>query len=166
MAREPWNRINIPFPSALSSVRIRFSSKTDATVKALLAENEKVLKLIRSEILQTEIRVLYELLYILNNSFRGNKTFKSLKQVEQCVNRLKNMKLDVALQELTDLCPSKTKRGLSFKAGECDVPSQPMLEWLCLKVLGGAQLMSCSLNHCNKAFSYPCRTWHCCGTSA
>ena len=53
----------------------------DVNVKALLVENEKVLKLIHSELLQTEIRVLYELLYILNNSYRGNKTFKGLKQV-------------------------------------------------------------------------------------
>lgn len=53
----------------------------DVNVKALLMENEKVLKLIHSELLQTEIRVLYELLYNLNNSYRGNKTFKGLKQV-------------------------------------------------------------------------------------
>lgn len=53
----------------------------DANIKALLMENEKVLKLIQSELLQTEIRVLYELLYILSNSYSGNKTFKSLKQV-------------------------------------------------------------------------------------
>ncbi|XP_078117683.1 nucleolus and neural progenitor protein isoform X1 [Sander vitreus] len=153
MAGEPWNRVNIAFPGAVSSVRVHFSSTTDASVKALIVENENVLKLIRSEILQTEVRVLYELLYFLNNSSRGNKTFKGLKQVEQCINRLKSMKLDVALQELTDLCPKRIQRGLSIKAGECDVPSQPMLEWLCLKVLGAAQLMSCTLNRCSRAFT-------------
>ncbi len=141
----------------------------DASVKTLLEENEKALKLLRSEILQTEVRVLYELLYILNNSSKGNKTFKGLKQVrtvdeslqdvvgnepvfqdsacvtqksqrgrtnslsdvcvcvcvcgigmfhvlshlpqvEQCINRLKSMKLDVALQELTELCPNRIQR--------------------------------------------------------
>ncbi|KAM7407712.1 hypothetical protein PAMA_003451 [Pampus argenteus] len=152
MAAEPWNRLNIPFPSALSSVRIHFSPKTDVNVKNLLVENGKVLTLIRSEILQTEIRLLYELLHILNNSYKGNKTFKGLKQVEQCINRLKNMKLDVALQELTDLCPNRIQRGLAVQAGECDVPSQPKLEWLCLKVLGAAHLMSCTLNRCSRAF--------------
>ncbi|XP_040005411.1 nucleolus and neural progenitor protein isoform X2 [Xiphias gladius] len=152
MAGELWNRVNIPFPGAASSVRIHFSSTTDANIKTVLVENEKVLKLIRSEILQTEIRLLYELLYVLNNSFRGNKTFKGLKQVEQCINRLKSMKLDVALEELSNLCPKRIQRGLSIKAGECDVPSQPMLEWLCLKVLGAAQLMSCTLNRCSRAF--------------
>ncbi|XP_051260516.1 nucleolus and neural progenitor protein [Dicentrarchus labrax] len=152
MAGQLWNRVNIPFPSAVSCVRVHFSSTTDAIVKALLAENETVLGLIRSEILQTEIRVLYELLYILNNSSKGNKTFKGLKQVEQCINRLKSMKLDDALQELAELCPTRIQRALSIKAGECDVPSQPLLEWLCLKVLGAAQLMSCTLNRCSRAF--------------
>ncbi|XP_073329800.1 nucleolus and neural progenitor protein [Pagrus major] len=153
MAAELWNRVNIPFPSAVSSVRVHFRQTTDVTVKTLLVENEKVLKLLRSELLQTEVRVVYELLYILNNSFRGNKTYKGLQQVEQCINRLKSMKLDAALQELTDLCPNRIQRGLSVKAGEGDVPSQPFLEWLCLKVLGGAQLMSCTLSRCSRAFT-------------
>lgn len=58
-----------------------FSPFVGTRVKTLLSENQKVLQLLQSEILQTEIRMLYELLYILNNSFRGNKTLKSLKQV-------------------------------------------------------------------------------------
>lgn len=58
--------------------------RADTNVKSLLAENNTVLKLLRSEILQTEIRVLYDLMYVLNNSFRGNKTFKGLQQVMGC----------------------------------------------------------------------------------
>lgn len=46
-------------------------------------------------------------------------------------------------------------RKLSIEAGEGDVPSQPLLEWLCLKVLGGTQLMSYTLQHCTTAFTYP-----------
>ncbi|KAL6100587.1 nepro [Pungitius sinensis] len=153
MAVEPWNRVNIAFPGAVSCVRVHFCSTTDERLKALLMENEMVLKLFRSEILQTEVRTLYKMLYVLNNSSRGNKTFKGLKQVEQCINRLKSMKLDDALQELKDLCPNRIQRGLSVTAGVCDVPSQPMLEWLCLKVLGAGRLMSCTLNRCSKAFT-------------
>ncbi|XP_041858104.1 nucleolus and neural progenitor protein isoform X2 [Melanotaenia boesemani] len=89
---------------------------------------------------------------MLNNSYRGNKTFKGLQQVEQCINRLKNMKLDSALQELADVCPNKIQRGLGIKTGKCEVPSQPMLEWICLKVLGAAQLLSCALTRCSRAF--------------
>ncbi|XP_061580536.1 nucleolus and neural progenitor protein [Cololabis saira] len=148
----PWNRVNIPFPSAVSTVHTRFTSTTAANVKTLSLENEKVLKLVGSEILQTEVRVLYELLYVLNNSCGANRTFKGLQQVEQCINRLKNMKLDAALQELEDLCPNRIQRSVGIQTGECDVPSQPMLEWICLKVLGAAQLLSCTLQRCSRAF--------------
>uniref|UniRef100_A0A668TH60 Nucleolus and neural progenitor protein-like N-terminal domain-containing protein n=1 Tax=Oreochromis aureus TaxID=47969 RepID=A0A668TH60_OREAU len=150
MAVELWNRVNVPFPSAVSAVRVPFTAQTD--VETLLTESENVLKLVRSEILQTEVRLLYELLYVLNNSYRGNKTFKALKQVEQCANRLKNMKLDAALQELSDLCPNRIQRQLSIKDGQCFVPSQPRLEWICLKVLGAARLMSCALSRCTACF--------------
>ncbi|CAN9497931.1 unnamed protein product [Ophioblennius macclurei] len=152
MAAELWNRVHIPFPSAVSTVRIPLTPSKVAKVQSLSEETEKVLRLVQSRILQTEIRVLYELLYNLHNSFRGNKTFKGLKQVEQCINRLKNMKLDAALQELADVCPSKIQRQVTLKCGECDVPSQPMLEWICLKVLGASQLMSRTLDCCSRAF--------------
>lgn len=46
-------------------------------------------------------------------------------------------------------------RGLALKTGLCSVPSQPMLEWTCLKVLGAAELLSCSLQRCSRAFLYP-----------
>ncbi|XP_051938599.1 nucleolus and neural progenitor protein [Hippocampus zosterae] len=152
MEQEPWNKINVPFPGAVSSVRVIFTSKTGVIAKNLLTENDKVLKVLRSTLLQTEVRVLYDLLYNLNNSARGNKTFRVLKQVEQCVNRLKEMKLDVALQSLTDLCPNMIQSELSVEAGEADLPSQAALEWQCLKVLGAAQLMSCALKRCRRAF--------------
>lgn len=152
MAEELWNRVNIPFPGAVSSVRVHFTSHTDALVENVLLGIETVLQLLDSEVLQTEIRVLYELLYILNNSYRGNKSYKGLKQVEQCVNRLKDMKLVEALYELTEMCPNKVQRNVGKKARECTVPSQPMLEWLCLKVLGAAHLMNCTLQRCTRAF--------------
>ncbi|KAM4609406.1 nucleolus and neural progenitor protein-like [Polymixia lowei] len=154
MAADPWNRVNIPFPSTASCVRIRFDLTTDANVKNLLVQNDKVLQLLQSKVLQTEIRILYELLYVLHNNYGKNKTYRVLKQVEQCVNRIKEMKLAVALQDLKHLCPTRVQRALSLEAGNCEVPSQPMLEWLCLKVLGAAQLMSCAMNHCSRGFIF------------
>ncbi|XP_049895864.1 nucleolus and neural progenitor protein, partial [Epinephelus moara] len=153
MAPKPWKKVNIAFPSAVSVVSIPFSSSTELSVKALLAKNEEVRKLIGSEILEKEIQTLYALLYFPNTSFRFNKTFNALKQVKQRIYRLKHMKLDAALQELTEKCPNTVQRKLSMEAGECDIPSQPMLEWLCLKMLGGAQVMSCTLRCCSRAFS-------------
>uniref|UniRef100_A0A3B3C777 Nucleolus and neural progenitor protein n=2 Tax=Oryzias melastigma TaxID=30732 RepID=A0A3B3C777_ORYME len=152
MAAAPWNRVNIPFPAAVSCVRAQFTHVSAHKVKCVIAGNEKVLKLVRSEVLQTEVRLLYELLHVLHNNFRANKTLRALKQVEQCVNRLKMMRLEEALHQLADLCPNKAQRGLALKTGLCSVPSQPMLEWTCLKVLGAAELLSCSLQRCSRAF--------------
>lgn len=53
----------------------------DILINCLLADCEAVLTLLCSEVLQTEIRVLYELLYVLNNGFRQHKPFRALKQV-------------------------------------------------------------------------------------
>ncbi|KAJ8004543.1 hypothetical protein DPEC_G00137370 [Dallia pectoralis] len=151
MAEEPWNKVNIPFPSAVSTVRIPFNISTDALVQQVLRENEKVLKLLRSKVLQTEIRILYELLFVLNNSLRQHKPFRIIKQVEQCINRVKQMKLDAALQDLKELCPNKIQRQMALDCGLCDIPSQPTLEWLCLKVLGAARLTACLLGRCTGA---------------
>uniref|UniRef100_A0A3Q2QD77 Nucleolus and neural progenitor protein n=1 Tax=Fundulus heteroclitus TaxID=8078 RepID=A0A3Q2QD77_FUNHE len=151
-AGELWNRVNIPYPCATSAVKIQLASRTVRIVKAIQVENDEVLTLLHNKILQTEIRVLYELMYILNNSYRGNKTFKGLQRVEQCINRLKNMKLDAALQELVELCPNQIQMALCEETGECDVPSQPILEWTCLKVLGAGKLLSCTLSRCSDAF--------------
>ncbi|KAK9969315.1 hypothetical protein ABG768_027499 [Culter alburnus] len=152
MAQEPWNKINIPFPSAISSIRIPFTGSTDILITYLLADCEKVLTLLCSEVLQTEIRVLYELLYVLNNCFRQHKPFRALKQVEQCVNRLKEMKLQAVVEDLQELCPNKLQRDAGVEVGECDVPSQPMLEWLCLKLLGASSLLARTLDRCSQAF--------------
>ncbi|XP_058641991.1 nucleolus and neural progenitor protein [Onychostoma macrolepis] len=152
MAQEPWNKTYIPFPSAVSSSRIPFTDSTDILIESLLTDCEKVLTLLCSEVLQTEIRVLYELLYVLNNSFRQHKPFRALKQVEQCVNRLKEMKLQAAVEDLKELCPNKFQRDAGAEVGECDVPSQPTLEWLCLKLLGASSLLARTLERCTQAF--------------
>ncbi|XP_056611044.1 nucleolus and neural progenitor protein [Triplophysa dalaica] len=152
MAQEPWNKVHIPFPSAVSSSRIAFTDTTGVLIERLLADCKRALTLLCSEVLQTEIRVMYELLYILNNSFRQHKPFRSLKQVEQCINRLKEMKLQGAIEDLTELCPNKHQRDAGTDVGECDVPSQPMLEWICLKLLGASSLLARTLERCTKAF--------------
>ncbi|XP_036396905.1 nucleolus and neural progenitor protein [Megalops cyprinoides] len=152
MDPEPWNRINISPPGAISSIRIPFNNSSDKNITCLLKESDKVLKLLHSKTLQTEIRVLYAILYVLNNSLRQHAPFRAIKQVEQCINRLKEMKLDVALKDLKEMCPKKAQRVLGKQTGHCEVPSQPMLEWLCLKVLGACKLMLCLTQRCSQAF--------------
>ncbi|XP_012692651.2 nucleolus and neural progenitor protein [Clupea harengus] len=152
MAEEPWNKINIPFPCAVSVYRIPFAEDTDTVLQCLVAKSEKFLKLFCSDVLQTEIRVLYEVLYVTNNSSRQQKPFRALKQVEQCVHRVKAMKLREAVQDLWEACPKKAQRTVGLECRQCEVPSQALLEWVCVKMLGGACLLTRLLEYCSKAF--------------
>ncbi|KAL2080796.1 hypothetical protein ACEWY4_022649 [Coilia grayii] len=152
MAEELWNKINIPFPSAVSVYRIPFSEEIDTVLQCVVAESEKFLNLFCSEVLQTEVRVLYEVLYVLNNSLRQHKPFRALKQLEQCINRVKEMNLQEALQDFWEACPKKPQRSAGLELGECDVPSQACVEWVCVKMLGGAGLLSRLLDRCSRAF--------------
>ncbi|XP_064167280.1 nucleolus and neural progenitor protein isoform X1 [Anguilla rostrata] len=147
-----WNRISIPRPGAISTTHIPFNKYTDSEVTHLLKASETVLKLLRSKVLQTEVRVLYALLYVLNNSLRQHLPFRAIKQVEQCINRLKDMKLESVLQDLKEMCPTKVQRLVGKRTGQCEVPSQPTLEWMCLKVLGACKLMICMAERCSRAF--------------
>ncbi|KAK2850332.1 hypothetical protein Q7C36_009115 [Tachysurus vachellii] len=153
MAVEPWNKIDILCPGAAAVCRISFNTRTAAVTEAVVNRCENVLMLLDSHVLLTETHVLHELLYVLHNSFRQHKPFRTIKQVQQCINRLKEMKLKGALQELQELCPNQIQRNVGVDAGYCDVPSQPKLEWFCLKLLGASSLMCRTLDQCTKAFS-------------
>ncbi|KAK1797724.1 hypothetical protein P4O66_008090, partial [Electrophorus voltai] len=121
--------------------------------ECLVAHCEDALKLLCSDVLRTEIRVLYEIMYVVNNSLRKHKPFRAIKQVEQCINRLNEMKLQRALQDVEELCPNKTQRDEGVEFGHCSVPSQPVLEWFCLKLLGASSLVARTLDQCTIAFS-------------
>ncbi|XP_057191891.1 nucleolus and neural progenitor protein isoform X2 [Triplophysa rosa] len=62
------------------------------------------------------------------------------------------MKLQGAIEDLKELCPNKYQRDAGTDVGECDVPSQPMLEWVCLKLLGASSLLARTLERCTQAF--------------
>lgn len=56
---------------------------------------------------------------------------------------------------LKNACFVYSHRDAGVEVGECDVPSQPMLEWLCLKLLGASSLLARTLDRCSQAFMYP-----------
>ncbi|KAF4086848.1 hypothetical protein AMELA_G00089080 [Ameiurus melas] len=153
MAVEPWNKINIPYPGVAAAGRIPFNTRTAVVTEAVVVHCGNVLKLLDSCVLNTEIRVVHELLYVLHNGFRQHKPFLAIKQVQQCINRLQDMKLQAVLKDLQELCPNQIQRDVGVDVGHCDVPSQPMLEWFCLKVLGASSLLCRTLDQCTKAFS-------------
>ncbi|NXJ20622.1 NEPRO protein, partial [Dicrurus megarhynchus] len=99
--------------------------------------------------LAAEGRVLRAVLYVYHSRLLRHRPYLALQQVEQCLKRLWKMNLVGSLETLVELIP---KKSASEAHAECLVPSQPMLETVALKVLGGCKLILRLLDCCCKAF--------------
>ncbi|NXK68125.1 NEPRO protein, partial [Sylvietta virens] len=99
--------------------------------------------------LATEGRVLRAVLYVYHSKLLRHRPYLALQQVEQCLKRLWKMNLMGCLETLVQLIP---KKNASNAHAECLVPSQPVLETVALKVLGGCKLILRLLDCCSKAF--------------
>ncbi|NXS00762.1 NEPRO protein, partial [Oxylabes madagascariensis] len=99
--------------------------------------------------LAAEGRVLRAVLYVYHSRLLRHRPYLALQQVEQCLKRLWKMNLVGCLETLVELIP---KKNASKAHTECLVPSQPMLETVALKVLGGCKLILRLLDCCCKAF--------------
>ncbi|GCB72864.1 nucleolus and neural progenitor protein isoform X1 [Scyliorhinus torazame] len=149
MAAESWNVVNVPFPGASCSVAVSACSSPDGYIQDLVRACENALTALRSKLLTVELNVLRSLLYVFHNRLRQHKPYLALKQVEQCVKRLHNMKLEGSIQDLIQLCPRTPK---IQNAKTTYIPSQPVLEWTSLKVLGGSKLILHLMEMCSKVF--------------
>uniref|UniRef100_A0A803VCM5 Nucleolus and neural progenitor protein n=1 Tax=Ficedula albicollis TaxID=59894 RepID=A0A803VCM5_FICAL len=78
-----------------------------------------------------------------------HRPYLALQKVEQCLKRLWKMNLVGCLETLVELIP---KKNASKAHAECLVPSQPVLETVALKVLGGCKLILRLLDCCCNAF--------------
>ncbi|NXX73563.1 NEPRO protein, partial [Urocolius indicus] len=99
--------------------------------------------------LAAEGRVLRAVLYAYHSRLLRHRSYMALQQVEQCLKRLWKMDLVGCIETLAQLIPQKNA---SQGCAECLVPSQPMLETVALKVLGGCKLILRLLDCCCKAF--------------
>ncbi|NXY78269.1 NEPRO protein, partial [Glareola pratincola] len=99
--------------------------------------------------LAAEGRVLRAVLYAYHNRLLRHRPYLALQQVEQCLKRLWKMNLVGCIETLAGLIP---KKNTPQAHAECVVPSQPMLETVSLKVLGGCKLILRLLDCCCKAF--------------
>ncbi|NXR27563.1 NEPRO protein, partial [Cinclus mexicanus] len=99
--------------------------------------------------LASEGRVVRAMLYVYHTRLLRHRPYLALQQVEQCLKRLWKMNLVGCLETLVELIP---KKNASKAYAECLVPSQPMLETVALKVLGGCKLILRLLDCCCKAF--------------
>ncbi|KFQ66829.1 Uncharacterized protein C3orf17, partial [Phaethon lepturus] len=99
--------------------------------------------------LAAEGRVLRAVLYVYHSRLLRHRSYLALQQVEQCLKRLWKMNLVGCIETLAELIPRKNT---SQDHAECLVPSQPTLETVALKVLGGCKLILRLLHCCCKAF--------------
>ncbi|XP_059777142.1 nucleolus and neural progenitor protein isoform X2 [Balaenoptera ricei] len=79
-----------------------------------------------------------------------HKPHLALKQVEQCLKRLKNMNLEGSIQDLSESFSSNENQPVNTKA--CVIPSQPVVELVLMKILGACKLLLRLLDCCCKTF--------------
>ncbi|XP_068037153.1 nucleolus and neural progenitor protein [Anomalospiza imberbis] len=145
----PWNRLDVPWPANSATVPLGAQHPAVRLLSALRRRCNIAGKRLSGPGLAAEGRVLRAVLYVYHSRLLRHRPYLALQQVEQCLKRLWKMNLLGCLETLAELIP---KKNASKAHAECLVPSQPMLETVALKVLGGCKLILRLLDCCCKAF--------------
>ncbi|KAK2503090.1 hypothetical protein MC885_015570 [Smutsia gigantea] len=150
---EPWNRVRIPKAGSSSTLTVQDpSAALDLCIAAVIKECCLLTLSLKSRILDAETDVLCAVLYSNHNRMGRHKPHLALKQVEQCLKRLKNMNLEASIQDLSEFFPNENQP-ISTKARV--IPSQPVVELMLMKILGASKLLLRLLDCCCKTFLYP-----------
>nr|XP_034970924.1 nucleolus and neural progenitor protein isoform X2 [Zootoca vivipara] len=96
-----------------------------------------------------EQTLLHSIMYSFHYQLSHHRSFRSLKQVEQCLKRLNRMNLKKPIQYLILLGPTNQK---PENPEEALIPSQPVIEVILVKILGGCKLLLRLLECCCTAF--------------
>ncbi|KAL1788263.1 nucleolus and neural progenitor protein isoform X1 [Sigmodon hispidus] len=150
-AAEPWNRVRTPQAGSSSTLAVQDPSATlDMCTAAVTKGCHLVTQSLKSRILDAEVDVLCSILYSNHNRMGRHKPHLALRQVEQCLKRLKSMDLEGSIEDLSQLLSTnETQPGVTKNRV---VPSQPVVEVVLMKVLGGCKLLLRLLDCCCKAF--------------
>ncbi|XP_056196260.1 nucleolus and neural progenitor protein [Falco biarmicus] len=144
-----WNRLDVPWPASSATVALAATHPAVRWLPVLRRRCCIAGKRLSGTGLAAEGRVLRAVLYVYHSRLLRHRPFLALKQVDQCLKRLWKMSLVGCIETLAELIPKKNK---SQAQADCLVPSQPMLETVALKVLGGCKLVLRLLDCCCKAF--------------
>ncbi|KAM4906124.1 nucleolus and neural progenitor protein [Sylvia borin] len=145
----PWNRLDVPWPTNSATVPLAAQHPAVRCLSVLRRRCDIAGKRLSGPGLAAEGRVLRSVLYVYHSKLLRHRPYLAMQQVEQCLKRLWKMNLVGCLETLVDLMP---KKNASKAHVECLVPSQPVLETVALKVLGGCKLILRLLDCCCKAF--------------
>ncbi|XP_007098674.2 nucleolus and neural progenitor protein [Panthera pardus] len=148
---EPWNRVKIPKAGSHSTVTVQDpDAALDLCVAAVIRECGLVTLSLKSQTLDAETDVLCAVLYSNHYRMGHHKPHLALKQVEQCLKRLKNMDLEGSIQHLSELFSSNENHRVTTEAYV--IPSQPVVELVLMKILGACKLLLRLLDCCCKTF--------------
>ncbi|XP_058919665.1 nucleolus and neural progenitor protein isoform X2 [Kogia breviceps] len=146
-----WNRVSLPKAGSRSAVIVQDpDAALDLCIAAVIKECCLVTLSLKSQILDAETDVLCAVLYSHHNRMGRHKPHLALKQVEQCLKRLKNMNLEDSIQDLSESFSSNENQPVNTKA--CVIPSQPVVELVLMKILGACKLLLRLLDCCCKTF--------------
>uniref|UniRef100_A0A8C6E382 Nucleolus and neural progenitor protein n=1 Tax=Moschus moschiferus TaxID=68415 RepID=A0A8C6E382_MOSMO len=105
---EPWNRVRIPKAGSCSAVTVQGpDTALDLCIAAIIKECCHITLSLKSRTLDAETDVLCAILYSNHNRMGRHKPHLALRQVEQCLKRLKNMNLEGSIQDLSESFSSK-----------------------------------------------------------
>ncbi|XP_010851064.1 PREDICTED: uncharacterized protein C3orf17 homolog isoform X1 [Bison bison bison] len=148
---EPWNRVRIPKAGSRSAVTVQNpDTALDLCIAAIIKECCRITLSLKSRTLDAETDVLCAILYSNHNRMGRHKPHLALRQVEQCLKRLKNMNLEGSIQDLSESFSSNENQPINTKA--CVIPSQPVVELVLMKILGACKLLLRLLECCCKTF--------------
>ncbi|XP_053519041.1 nucleolus and neural progenitor protein isoform X1 [Artibeus jamaicensis] len=148
---EPWNRVRIPKAGSSTTVTVQdLGESLDLCVAAVIKECSLVTLSLKSQTLDAEAGVLCAVLYSNHYRMGRHKPHLALKQVEQCLKRLKNMNLEGSIQELSDSFSSNENQPLTTEVRI--IPSQPVVELVLVKILGACKLLLRLMDCCCKTF--------------
>ncbi|XP_004475638.2 nucleolus and neural progenitor protein isoform X2 [Dasypus novemcinctus] len=122
----------------------------DFCIAAVIKECFLLTLSLKNQTLDAETDVLCAVLYSNHNRMGHHKPHLALKQVEQCLKRLKNMNLEGSIQDLSELFSSNKNQPVTIR--ECVIPSQPVVEMVLMKILGACKLLLRLLDCCCKTF--------------
>ncbi|XP_044141128.1 nucleolus and neural progenitor protein isoform X2 [Bufo gargarizans] len=112
MAPDPWNRISVPRPAIQCQLTVPPGDHTEKGMKNLHNKCSAVHSFLKSKTLNAEVATLDSILYVYHHKLSCHKPYLALKQVQQCIRRIKSMGLEDSMKEMMDLCPVVLHRGL------------------------------------------------------
>ncbi|KAH0625024.1 hypothetical protein JD844_033037 [Phrynosoma platyrhinos] len=148
-SEEVWNRLEVPWPGCISTVAVPAQHSSVRCLAVVRKECRAVDSVLTNKAMVAEQCLLRSIIYNFRYQMSRHKPYQSLRQVEQCLKRLNLMNLEKPIQDLVQLGPMNQ---ISENPTESLVPSQPVIEVVMVKILGGCKLVLRLLECCCTAF--------------